>query len=158
MTEPRRVALIKRAGRGTRGPSGQVSITEAGLACVEESARDGLAFGPIARRLGIDHNTLLRLCDRDPRVAEAYERGRAGLEEWITSALVEKAKSGETVALIFLAKARLGWRDRGEDTTTVVTNVQTNAVVAMPLPEIRQRIELLEREKKLLSEGDHEKP
>lgn len=152
MTEPRRAQLIKRGGRSTGG-GGMITITDAGIDAVEEAAREGLGYGAVAQRLQIDRETLMRLRERDPRVNNAFDRGRAALEEKIASKLIEKADKGDTVALIFLAKARLGWRDRDDDGTTIITNVQTSAVATMTLPEIRQRIELLEREKRLLAEA-----
>lgn len=151
-----RVQLIKRAGKGTRGAAGVVTaITDAGLEQVERDAKNGLANATIAKRLGLDRHTFVELCRRDDRLNEALERGRGGLADEVTDLLLAKARKGDVVAMIFLAKAKCGWRDQGPETATpaITNNIQIG--VLMTTPERQQRIEqLLAERSRLLAAGN----
>lgn len=103
--------LVRRSGNGVRGPAGEITITDEGVAEVERLARGGLANKAIASKLGIARQSLETLRQRDPRVDEAFERGRAGLEVEVVDLLLQQGRNGNTTALIWLSKNRLGWRD-----------------------------------------------
>ena len=100
--------LITRASRATNAKS---NITPAGLKIVEAMAASGQDQRGIAKRLGVDRKTLTDLRDRDPAVAEAWERGHAVLADELTHLLLTKARAGNIIAMIYLTKARLGWRE-----------------------------------------------
>ena len=87
------------------------TIGARGLQIVERMAADGHADASIAKSLRM-HRETLRLCRRrQPEVQEALDRGRAALEDELTHILLGQAREGNTVAAIFLAKARCGWRE-----------------------------------------------
>ena len=74
-------------------------------------------------------STPLRAMDRvpalQPEVDEAWESGIAGLADELTHILLQHARKGNVVAAIFLAKARLGWRegDAPEARANIVINL-----------------------------------
>lgn len=101
-------ALITRAGRGKTAP---VTITPAGLAVIEAMAAEGQDQRTIAKHLGINHQTLNNLRKTRPEVELALERGHAALGDELTHHLLNAARNGNIVAMIYLTKARLGWRE-----------------------------------------------
>ncbi len=76
----------------------------------------GLAKEKIARDAGISLNTLKKYYERELAEGdlEAYAQ--------VAGRLFRKAMDGDTIAMIFWMKARIGWKDR-PDTTTVNHNV-----------------------------------
>ncbi len=101
-------ALITRAGRGKTAP---VTITPSGLAVIEDLAAQGQDQRSIAKRLGINHQTFNNLRKTRPEVELALERGHAALGDELTHHLLTAARGGNIVAMIYLTKARLGWRE-----------------------------------------------
>ncbi len=101
----RKPALITRR-RGT------VTITEAGRALLEAMSAEGNDQRTIARALNIGTATLSRCRERDEEVEEAWADGHAQLADEITHLLLQAGRKGHIVALIFLAKCRLGWIDQ----------------------------------------------
>lgn len=103
-----KTALITRAGRGKTAP---VTITPAGLAVIEAMAAEGQDQRTIAKHLGINHQTFNNLRKTRPEVELALERGHAALGDELTHHLLNAARNGNIVAMIYLTKARLGWRE-----------------------------------------------
>jgi hypothetical protein len=101
-------ALTTRAGRGKTAP---VTITQAGLTVIEDMAAEGQDQRTIAKRLGIDRKTLDVIRKARPEVDEAFDRGLAALGDELTHHLLNAARNGNIVAMIYLTKARLGWRE-----------------------------------------------
>ena len=97
--------VVRNEGGNTR------RIGRAGVLRVEELARGGLTDTSIARALKINRETFRIIRQRQPEVDEALARGRAVLEDELTDILLSKARNGETVAAIYLTKARCGWRE-----------------------------------------------
>jgi len=114
-------ALVTRTGRGKTAP---VTITPAGLALVEELAAEGQDLRTIAKRLGINHQTLNGLRKNVADVEQAIERGQAALGDELTHHLLNAARNGNIVAMIYLTKARLGWREG--DTPEARPNITIN--------------------------------
>ena len=114
-------ALTSRAGRGKTAP---VTITPAGLAVIEAMAAQGQDQRTIAKRLGIDRKTLDVIRKARPEVDEAFERGLAALGDELTHHLLNAARNGNIVAMIYLTKARLGWREG--DTPEARPNITIN--------------------------------
>lgn len=104
-------------------------LNERGIAKLEELTREGLDIASIAKGLGVNRRTLLEMRKRQPEVEEAFIRGQAALGDEISSILMQHAREGNVVAAIFLAKARLGWRDQGP-TDPNAQQVQVN--ITMP--------------------------
>lgn len=144
--------LVRRAGSSMRG---EITVTEHGLAQIKADAERGLANATIADRLGIGRRVFYDIKKRDPRVVEALDTGRARLEDELTDLLLKKARGGDTVAMIYLTKARCGWRDQGPLDGAQSVNVQVNHYGSMTTPELRQRLEELQtRRAQLLGGGD----
>lgn len=105
-------------------------VGRGGIALVERLAREGATDTTISRALRVARSTFRDLRQRQPEVEEALARGRAVLEDELTHILLAKARGGETVAAIFLAKARCGWRE-GElpPSSSVTNNTQVNIII-----------------------------
>ena len=104
--------IVRRNAKARDGVEAKVTVTEAGRILIEAMAAEGNDPGTIAKALGIDRSTLNRIKERDEQVAEAWAMGLAQLADEITHALLALGRKGNVVALIFLAKCRLGWIDQ----------------------------------------------
>jgi hypothetical protein len=124
---PRARAVIRGGKRGGLTP---ITVTEAGLEQIRRDSAEGLAISTIADRLGIGRRTFIEVRKRQPEVEEALESGRGLLADELTHLLLKKARQGDTVAMIWLSKARLGWHETGPREAAQV-NVQ---VVNLPAP------------------------
>ena len=111
-------------------------LKPAGYALVERMSRQGRDLASIAAALGITSTTFVLLRKRDQAAVEALERGRGGLGDELTDILLTQARNGVTVAAIFLAKARCGWREGEAMPGGVVVNKQTFNI---NLPEPKER-------------------
>lgn len=120
--------------RNERGCSRRIG--RAGVALVEKMAREGATDTTIARSLRIARDTFRAIRLRQPEVEEALVRGRAILEDELTNILLSKARNGETVAAIYLTKARCGWREGDLPPSQQVTNnTQVNILIPAPMSE-----------------------
>jgi len=109
---PRRRPLVIRAAKNKKQGGGKVTIPPAGRAKIQAMATEGFDQISIAASLGISKQTLVACRDRDEKVEEAWAVGHAKLADEITHLLLEQGRKGNTVALIYLSKARLGWTDQ----------------------------------------------
>lgn len=114
-------ALITRAGRHK---TAQITVAPAGLEVVERLVAEGQDYRTVAKALGCSGKALLEARKRQPEVQEAFERGQAALADELTHHLLAAARKGNIVAAIFLAKARLGWREG--DAPEVRPNITIN--------------------------------
>ena len=122
--------VVRNEGGNTR------RIGRKGVALIETMASEGATNTTIAKRLKINRDTLLEIRKRQPEVEEALARGRGALEDELTDILLTKARKGETVAAIFLAKARCGWREGDLPPGQHVTNnTQVNITMAPPMSD-----------------------
>lgn len=129
----------------TPGPGRpQLQLTEAGYDVVREVTAKGLSEREICKRLGINRNTWKRWKDEDEALLDALEDGREELADWIMGKFEEKVNKGDTIALIFLAKAKLGWRDRGDasGSSGPATQVNIHIPPAMTQEEFESVIEV----------------
>lgn len=117
-------ALITRVGRGKQGRGAAITITPAGLDVIEAMAAQGQDQRTIAKRLGIDRRTLDVIRKANVEVDEAFDRGLAALGDELTHHLLNAARNGNIVAMIYLTKARLGWREG--DTPEAKPNITIN--------------------------------
>lgn len=97
---------------------------------VVQALLDGYPKAAIARALSINVRTLDRLIKDDPELEAQVEAQRSFEEAELRDILMELARKGDTVAAIFLAKARHGWRDR-DDAKLKVEGVM-GGVLAVP--------------------------
>lgn len=107
-------------------------LKPAGYGLIERMSAAGRDITSISRALGITRETFRLLRRRDPEAQEALDRGRAALGDELHDVLLEHARKGMTVAAIFLAKARCGWREGEPMPGTSVTN---NTQINIQIPE-----------------------
>lgn len=93
-------------------PHNKVRLSEANRQKVIQALLDGYPQAAIAKALSMSAPTLRRLLADDRDLMEAVEAQRSFEETELRDILMELARRGDTVAAIFLAKARHGWRDR----------------------------------------------
>lgn len=98
---------------------------------VLQALLDGYPKAAIARALGVVVKTLDRLIRDDPELLAAVEAQRSFEEAELRDILMELARRGDTVAAIFLAKARHGWRDR-DDAKLRVEADRAGGVLVVP--------------------------
>jgi predicted transcriptional regulator len=78
-----------------------------------------LTMEQIADFLGISEQTLRRRFHDDPRVLEAYKKGKGEALAGVATNLIQQAREGNTTAAIFYLKTQGGWREKSEvDVTT----------------------------------------
>lgn len=68
----------------------------------------------IADFLGMCENTFLQRRKEDPRIDEAYKKGKADATAKVGASLLKQALAGNTTAQIFYLKTQAGWRDKVE--------------------------------------------
>jgi hypothetical protein len=91
-------------------------------------AAAGARLEDAAARLGTSRRSLHRFFQSDERAAQAWAIGRAELHEALVSKLIERAKAGEVVPLLFALKSMFGYRegeplDGGEQRSLVTINL-----------------------------------
>ena len=74
---------------------------------------------------GVPHRTLQRrLAEKGSAIREAYQAGIKDRNDSLTRMLFVAARAGNVVAMIWLTKNLLGWRDKAElDIRSVVTQL-----------------------------------
>ena len=88
-------------------------LTEDQIAQVRKLAAV-LTMEQIADFLGISDNTLRARMNEDPRVFEAYKRGKGEALAGVATNLMQQARDGNTTAAIFYLKTQGGWREKQE--------------------------------------------
>ena len=108
-----------------RRDHGRTDLTDAGIEAIRTLAREGRSYRGMAAALKVNHKTFADMRKRDPRIELAIDEGRGELEGEVTDLLLTQARKGQVVAAIFLAKARLGWRegDREHHAPPVAVNI-----------------------------------
>ena len=104
-------------------------LKPAGYVLIERMAATGRDLASIAAALGISGQTLRMIRRRDEDAQDALDRGRAALGDELTDILLTHARNGMTIAAIFLAKARCGWREGEVMPGGTVNNTQINILI-----------------------------
>ena len=81
----------------------------------------------IAGHFGIGRSTLQLIFERQPKVYEAYRRGRARTNVAISQKLIKKALKGDNACMMFYLKAFAGMRE-----TQHVDHSSTDGTMAAP--------------------------
>lgn len=126
----------KKEHGGAREGSGRKEFvpTPEQLARAADLAGFGVPQQQIASDLGIHKNTLLR------HFREALDEGMAIANAKIGKTLFQKAIGGDTTALIFWAKTRMGFREKQElDVTTNGESLNSGPSRADILNALRER-------------------
>ena len=114
---------------------GQLYVLKpAGLALIKRMSTQGRDLASIAAALGTSIDTFREIRKRNPEAQEAVDQGRAALGDELVDILLEQARNGVTVAAIFLAKARCGWREGEGMEGKVVNNTQINIQIPESMP------------------------
>jgi transposase-like protein len=111
-------------------PHNKTKLSDENRDRVMAALLDGYPRAAIARALGVSAKTLGRLIEDDPELEAQVEAQRSFEEAELRDILMELARKGDTVAAIFLAKARHGWRDRDEAKLKV--EAQGGGVLVVP--------------------------
>lgn len=101
---------------------------------VIDACRRGVSEVRIARSLGINYRTWMRLRDEDERIAGALAESRKIEEEELVAVLLDKAREGETTSLIFALKSRHGYRDQGAP--QAAADARVNVVINLPAASV----------------------
>lgn len=88
-------------------------IPERHLPKVLEAIRNNNTQASIAKALGISFHTWQRVRDEDKRIRSAIDETLDFEEKELVNLLMEKARNGETTAVLFALKSRHGYRDHG---------------------------------------------
>ena len=89
-------------------------LTDADRIGLAAMAAAGARRQDAAARLGMAVDTLRRIFRDDESAARAWDVGRSELHQKLVSKLIEKAKEGDTVPLLFCLKSIFGYRE-GEE-------------------------------------------
>lgn len=119
-------------------PHNKIRLSDANRDRVMAALLDGYPKAAIARALSISVKTLDRLILEDLDLLAQVEAQRAFEETELRDILMELARKGDTVAAIFLAKARHGWRDRDDAKLSLDTGKGGGVLVVpgtMPLQQ-----------------------
>ena len=105
------------------------------LDVIRQAAANGVNEVGIAQALGVDFRTWQRIRDEDPETKAVYQEARKAEEGKLVGVLFDKAvNKQDSVAAIFLLKARHGYRDQGPsdagDTTRPTININIPAPLA----------------------------
>lgn len=139
-TEPKTVPKTVGAVNHSSGNQRRKNIGRKGKALVEAMAAEGHTNTSIAKVLRMSAETLRQIRKRDPSVQEALDRGRASLEVELTHLLLEQARAGHVVAMIYLTKARCGWQE-GAAPSDARPNITIVLPAAQSPAEYLRRIE-----------------
>lgn len=86
-------------------PRSRIEITDRDKQQIEIMAGLGMTVQQIAQILGISKRTFNRWCE-DEAVLAHYKKGLSGAEMTIAKTLYDKAKGGDTTAIIWYEKTR----------------------------------------------------
>ncbi len=112
-------------------------ITPKGCDIIQKYYRAGLCATSIANRIGLTPSTLSACKKRQPEVALAFEYGKAELEDECSDLLMNMARRGNVIALIYFSKARLGWRD-ADQVQIGASNVTIHLPAAMSIDDLKR--------------------
>lgn len=101
-------------------PWNKVELTQEGRQAVADALMQGFPRYQIARAMGTTVKTLKRLIDGCEELLDAIDARKDAEEAELRDLLMGMARSGDTVAAIFLGKSQYGWRDRDDGKGQVI--------------------------------------
>lgn len=121
-----------------------VTLSDDAIDAAADALRSGVAETKVARALGVNFRTWQRLREEDDRLADAGAEAKKLEEEELVGVLMEKARKGEVVPLLFALKARHSYRDQGPAGPGWVSNsnVTINLPPSMSSDEYRRMIDI----------------
>lgn len=135
--------------RKERGRDGSLTyhLKPEGYEAIRAASANGKDLASIARQvLNISPQTFATMRQRDAYAQECVEVGRALMSDELHDILMTKARDGETVAAIFLARSRAGWNnDAGaiEGMPAKTVNVQQNISINLIEPMTPEQLRAL---------------
>jgi len=106
-------------------------------------AQDGCSLATISDALGIGGDAFRALRKRQPEVQAALDVGLGVMQDELVDRLMKQARKGNTVAAIFLLKARCGLRDVGPmDPNNTAPTVNINITAPMSDEQFAQLVEV----------------
>jgi len=102
---------MKNGRQGEGGGTPLTVITDAQLEQIEKLA-SVLSKQQIADYLGVGRTTFYDIEQRQPEVAEHYNRGKSKAIDSVAQGLLQKAQSGDTQSAIFYLKTQAGWKEK----------------------------------------------
>lgn len=112
-------------------------IPERHIPGVLDAIRKNNTQASIAKALGISFHTWQRVRDEDERITAAIDETLNFEEKELVDLLMEKARNGETTAILFALKSRHGYRDHGQ----VDTGNEQKVNVTINLPGAQGSVE-----------------
>jgi hypothetical protein len=119
-------------------------IVEQYMPAVLDACRRGVSEVRIARSLGLNYRTWMRIRAEDERIASALAETRRLEEDELVALLMDKARSGETTALIFALKSRHNYRDQGAPLATAEQRVNVTINLPAAQPSIEAYVESID--------------
>ena len=124
---------------------GKVSVTDKGRELITDMAAEGQNLVAIAHSLSISKSTFAELRKRDEHTADAYELGLSRFEHECVQGLLAASRGelkGSFVPLIFMLKAKCGWREGEKKDTLQQSNVVINLPAPMSLRDYEKAIDI----------------
>ncbi len=115
-------------------PHNKAALSSDNRLRVQGALLRGYPLAAIAKALCVSIPTLKRLMADDPDLQAEVEAQRSFEETELRDILMELARKGDTVAAIFLAKARHGWRDRDDAKALRAIEDGKGGVLLIPSP------------------------
>jgi hypothetical protein len=115
----------------TRSDRRKYLVPDQHIDTVINACRSGVSEVRIARSLGVNYRTWMRVRAEDERVASALSESRKFEEDELVSLLMDKARGGETTAIIFALKGRHGYRDHGTPPASAA-EARVNVTINLP--------------------------
>jgi len=125
--------------RQKRNPGNRAGAGNSRYVAQEKQASGGYRFAmrptgyDLARKLSAEGR------EQDEKLKEALAVGHGALATELTDILLSQARNGNTVAAIFLAKARLGWIEGRAAEAPPAAPVQVNIQIPPPMSDAEFR-------------------
>ena len=112
-----------------------------GLILLQGWARDGLTEEQIAHNIGITRETLRVWKKKYSGISGALKKGKEVVDIAVENALLKKALSGDTTAMIFWLKNRKAdrWRDRHESAIDMLGGNMGDFTIVVGAPDERDK-------------------
>lgn len=127
----------------TRTDRRKYLIPEHDIEAILAACRRGVSETQIARALGINYRTWMRVRTEDERISSALAETRKVEEEELVSLLMDKARAGDTTALIFALKGRHGYRDNGAPQGAADPKVNVTISLPAAQPSVEAYVEAI---------------
>jgi hypothetical protein len=115
-------------------PRPRKSLPANGLDIIRQMARNGCQETKIAQALGLSFKTWVRLRKEDPEARAVWEEARAIEHDAIMGKLFQLGMEEDNAgALMFLMRARHGYRDQGSTDPADASRPIVNIVLPSPM-------------------------